>query len=396
MVTFIPARNEWAKAFQNFGEGLSEGYMGRADELALQNAIKGLEPNATPRQILDAITGTKTYSPAAKQNALKNYMGVAEFEHEQKKFQEKQAEDIRHQKEMERLKQLEIDKATEQARAKAAESENKKLAAENKAKAKKEADEAKLVADRDQARVILEASGKFTPDQVEKMVEGGLKTTGALGLIKPEGEAQFEKESDKLAAQRVSKYITETEDSAKVAQGDLMALDLQDDLARQGATGFKLQNAVADFLESKGFKNVEALRDPLSKAYNSVSKTLMRGFGDIVKGKVSNLEFGTLRGMLAQAEDTPEAAAAMVEVQRLIRKINIEENRIMQGFIAEDREKERSPGPEIQHKVDQALRPIADQYTRESSEKIKNILNPRTNVKNEELNEKLWNEAWGT
>ena len=85
MVTILPKENDWSEAFQALGQGASQGYTNRADEMALQKAISGLGENATPRQILDAITGTRTYGPAAKQNALKNYMGVAEFEEAQRK-----------------------------------------------------------------------------------------------------------------------------------------------------------------------------------------------------------------------------------------------------------------------------------------------------------------------
>ncbi len=80
MVTVVPKDNDWSDVFQSLGSGLSQGYMNRSDDLALQKSLQGLDPNASPRQILDAITNTKTYSPQAKQNVLKNYLGVAEFE----------------------------------------------------------------------------------------------------------------------------------------------------------------------------------------------------------------------------------------------------------------------------------------------------------------------------
>lgn len=81
MVTILPKEeNDWSGAFKGFGKGLSEGYMNRADEMALQRAVGDLKPNATPREILDAITKTNTYSPQAKQNVLENYIGVEKFE----------------------------------------------------------------------------------------------------------------------------------------------------------------------------------------------------------------------------------------------------------------------------------------------------------------------------
>lgn len=80
MAQFIPNRNTYADIGERFGAGFTEGHQTRSDEMALQKTIGSLPPDASPRQILDAITGTRTYSPEAKQNALKNYMGVANFD----------------------------------------------------------------------------------------------------------------------------------------------------------------------------------------------------------------------------------------------------------------------------------------------------------------------------
>lgn len=85
MVTILPKENDWADAFSSIGKGVSEGYLDRSDENALKKAVQDLKPNASPREILDAITGTKTYGKEAKQNVIKNYMGIAEFEETQKK-----------------------------------------------------------------------------------------------------------------------------------------------------------------------------------------------------------------------------------------------------------------------------------------------------------------------
>jgi len=85
MVTILPKENDWSEVGQLFGQGATKGYQNRADEMALQKAIGGLGENPTPRQILDAVTGTKTYNPTSKQNMFKNYLGAAEFEELQKK-----------------------------------------------------------------------------------------------------------------------------------------------------------------------------------------------------------------------------------------------------------------------------------------------------------------------
>ncbi len=84
MVTILPKEADWSEAFQSIGSGVSQGYQNRSDEMALQKSIGELGDNPTPRQILDAVTNTKTYNPASKQNLFKNYLGAAEFEEVQR------------------------------------------------------------------------------------------------------------------------------------------------------------------------------------------------------------------------------------------------------------------------------------------------------------------------
>jgi hypothetical protein len=80
MVTILPKQDDWAKAFENIGSGFSQGYMNRSDENALRAAVDKLGPNPNARDLLNAITSTKTHSPAAKQRMLENYLGVEKFE----------------------------------------------------------------------------------------------------------------------------------------------------------------------------------------------------------------------------------------------------------------------------------------------------------------------------
>jgi hypothetical protein len=85
MVQILPKEHDWSEVGQLFGQGATQGYQNRADEMALQKVIGDLGENPSPRQILDAITGAKTYNPAAKQNLFKNYLGAAEFEEIQRR-----------------------------------------------------------------------------------------------------------------------------------------------------------------------------------------------------------------------------------------------------------------------------------------------------------------------
>lgn len=81
MVTILPEeKNTWGGIGEKFGAGLVQGYTNRADETAIQNAITALGPTASGRQILDALTKTKTYNPESKQTFLKNFLGAEKID----------------------------------------------------------------------------------------------------------------------------------------------------------------------------------------------------------------------------------------------------------------------------------------------------------------------------
>lgn len=79
MAVMTQATNPAPGIGRAFGEGLVTGYEDASDEKALQEAIHRLPKDASPQDILNTIVGTRA-SKEAKQDMLKNYMGVAEFE----------------------------------------------------------------------------------------------------------------------------------------------------------------------------------------------------------------------------------------------------------------------------------------------------------------------------
>lgn len=90
MATVINETDPRAEAFRNLGAGALQSHYTRSDEMAIKNALEKLGQNPTARQVLDAVTSTPTYSPQAKQQALKNFMGVAEFEELQRAAKKKE------------------------------------------------------------------------------------------------------------------------------------------------------------------------------------------------------------------------------------------------------------------------------------------------------------------
>lgn len=80
MATFVPGSTQWGELGQSLGQAAGAGYVKHHDDSALRKSIEALGPNPSPRDLLNAITQTKTYSNKSKQDLLKHHLGVAEFE----------------------------------------------------------------------------------------------------------------------------------------------------------------------------------------------------------------------------------------------------------------------------------------------------------------------------
>lgn len=357
----VQEQNPFGNLGQVLGQGIGQGFTTRSDELSLKKAIERLPPGASYQDVLKTLTGTPTYSQEAKQQAITNLTKGFEFENK--------AAELKQKKELsEKENQAKIQAATITAKGKEVAQQAK---AELKAGEKAQTREQQIAS----SRSLLKGTGKYSDEEIEVMANSmtpqDIRTH--VGQLNP----VFEKESDKLAAKRVNNYIEEVEGAAKNAQTDLTALDIMENLSDQGATGFKAQNALADYLESKGFKNLEGLREPGSKAFNSVAKVFMRSFGETVKGKVSDNEFKTLKGMLAQAEDRPESAKAIMMTQRLLRNIDIKQREIMEDIQNELIAEGKSPYQfNLNSMVEKRLRPIADAMTAQTNQNLRALLYP--------------------
>lgn len=80
MVQVIQQENPWAQAAGQLGGGLVQGYTERSDENAIRRAIEELGPDAKPRDVINTLTGLKTYGSGAKQRAVQNYQKSFESE----------------------------------------------------------------------------------------------------------------------------------------------------------------------------------------------------------------------------------------------------------------------------------------------------------------------------
>ncbi len=114
MVTILPKNNTYSDIGERFSSGIVSGYQNRADETAIQNAITALGPTASGRQILDALTKTKTYNPESKQTFLNNFLGVEKVE--ELKRQAQANEQIAQQRNEALIKKAQLKQEIDQAK----------------------------------------------------------------------------------------------------------------------------------------------------------------------------------------------------------------------------------------------------------------------------------------
>jgi hypothetical protein len=215
MVTVIQEQNPYAQAAERFGKGLSQGYINRSDEMALKNAVEKLGPDAKPKDVLNALVGTSTYGKEAKQEALKNYMGVQEFEANQKKAEAQDRKTLAKETEN-RLKQDEL-KYNKQVRI-----EDKKE--KEIQKEKKELDKIDLQ--------------KKEYDFKEKKLNEEIRHHQALETVagaKNKPESAFEKKMAAKNAEELSKLDQEIPRSISTAE---TLQYLSDEIDNEGIPGF--------------------------------------------------------------------------------------------------------------------------------------------------------------
>lgn len=236
MVQVVESSNDWADAFRKIGGGVSQGYTQRSDENAVQKAVSDLGPNASARDILNALTNTKTYSPEAKQKALQNYMGVEKFEEAKKEAASKQQE------------------RQSQAVREAAEKQNKEKQ------------------ERANAKAIINQIGSLTPEQkeefgntvsqktAEEMLKNDFKAATAGQKLTP-----FEK---KIQEKEAEEYIKLSNDIPKLDStlGDIAYVR---QLSDNFGVGGRLANMVGLSKDAAEMESVAfTLIDPIVKIFN--------------------------------------------------------------------------------------------------------------------------------
>lgn len=239
MVTILPAENKWGWLENTLTSGFNA-YANSADELALRNTLQRLPQDASPRQILDAITSTSTYSPQAKQQALQNYLGA-----------EQMMQASREAKEVQELKRAQL------------------ASQELKERAKVEQQEAEKAEERERVRSLVNMLN--IPQEEKLAYSEALDLKAAQELVKSQltskgAQTPFEKAVSKKYAEE---FVELPNEIAKLQSnaGDIdAARELSDDigLIKTVAANLGINTQKGQELESIGF----TLMQPIVKIFN--------------------------------------------------------------------------------------------------------------------------------
>jgi hypothetical protein len=333
MVTVIQERdqqNPWASIAEKGVDNLIKGYTERSDEMALKRSIESLGNDADPRDVLKAIMGTNTYGREAKDSAIKNYVGVENFNLAQKKA----ANEEKRMERQERVQdaQTKIVQARENRAAR--ELELKEEAIKDK-KIEKEADKA----------AVKDIVGQLGLSEEEQNALQDISKSDAIKLLakKFEGEGQFDKDVAKLNAQ---KYLDLTAD-VKKSESTIEALDwLDKKIDSLGVSGWisgslGLSKDAAE-AESVGFTTIE----PIFKLLNP-------GGGILAAYKVKEAQ----NKFAVKASDSPWLKKAKVTALKRFAEQGLERSKDQLELIKKYKGK---PPPDVMEKFNKETDTLGD------------------------------------
>lgn len=277
MVQILPQENTWAEPFKGLGQGLVQGYMQRADENAIRNAVEKLGDKASPRDILNVLTKTNTYRPEAKQEALKNYLGVNEYEQLERKARADQqvqvAKALMEQNKAEREAAIKQEK-NEVERLKLAEQQRHNLSSEatetSKLAATAGKEEVKEARERERVGQILEQMEDLTPEQREGL-KGSMSLSAAEQMLKDKIKTDRDeaREFSKKLKSDAAKEYTELNKEIPNLESTISEIDytkkMSDDLS-----WFSYASGLAGLSgKSKELQNLSfVLMEPIVKIFN--------------------------------------------------------------------------------------------------------------------------------
>jgi hypothetical protein len=243
------------------------------------------------------------------------------------------------------------------------------------------------IREKESVKRLLRETGDYDEEELEEASKVYDVPTARQLLLNKKEPSPYEPTSKKLAAQRTNKFIDSVMSKSTSSKEKQRALEIGMSLSKAGATGYKLQHTLAEYFQNP------ALDSPEAKIFNAAMKSQYHGFGDIVKGKVSDNEFKTLGKRIAAAEDSPQAAEGLILTAMMENAINIKEGEIVERLRQEYFDNGESEPPNFDIIVNKELRPYADLIVAKTNNDLLNLLNP---TKKNSPNQEVLNGIWGS
>lgn len=257
--------NNLDQAGKNFGEGLGEGYMQGSDERTIRKAVESLPPNASYRDILNAVSGASVYNPKSKQQALENYVKSHEIDLNEKKLNAQVAQN--------EIKQNQANAKIKEGEARTAETARHNKAVEEAAANKVNTEITDKQQKKAQANAILDQLD--LPEEKKKALKDNITLEAAESMLKDQNKVREDKLTPverKLQEKAAEDYIALNE-QIPVLEDTIQNIDEVERIANDlGAFGINWLGPLSGLVGTEKAKELEAesfpLIQPIVKMFN--------------------------------------------------------------------------------------------------------------------------------
>lgn len=253
------------QAGKNFGEGLGEGYMQGSDDRAIRKAVDSLPPNASYREILNAVSGVNTYNPKSKQQAVENLIKSHDLELQEKKANAQTTAN--------EIKQKQADAKIKEGETRNAETARHNQAVETAATNKANTEVTEKQQKKAQANAILDQLD--LPEEKKKALRDNITLEAAESILKDQNKVREDKLTPmerKLQEKAAEDYIA-LKEQIPVLEDTIQNIDEVERLANNmGAYEINWLGPLSGFVGTENAKALEAesfpLIQPIVKMFN--------------------------------------------------------------------------------------------------------------------------------
>ncbi len=361
MVTYIPGENSWGEAFKQAGSNVGQSYMGRADELAIQNALTKLKPDASPREILDTITGVNTYSPQAKQQALKNYIGAAEFESniaKSKAEREYKAAELTEKKRQAQVAETaETAKLEETKRYNLAKEKLKEKEIESKKDIETQKTTEKENKEREEVEALYKSQHPKASEEEVKSATKGLKPADMRALItKPENVTEYQ--VAKNQAERFNPAIKNIQENAEKAKKLIVPTEIAIANNEKYTTSEKYWDTIVGLPDNK-FLNL--LKSNTGQQLSAYAPIAVSSFSDKMGGVLSVRKINLIEQKAVSPNKDKETNRLFLYMDLADRKLDLLKQQFTDEIIAEN--KYGLAPKDFNKQIDEKMKPYQKQIS---------------------------------